>query len=302
VRRPPSACQRRRLDAAATHTLLIAATCVFAFPLLWTLATSFKPPAEYYRMPPTILPVHPTVLHYVETFVPGSVDVRHIDPQFQVEEEAGQSDPILPTIVNSVVDTGASVAIATVVSLLGAYAISRFRFRGGRDLAIWILSTRMVPPIVAVIPLFILIRDLGLLDTQVGLIIPYVMMNIPLILWILKGFIDDIPVELEEAAKIDGAGYLRVFWHVTLPLIRGGIAAAALLAVFFTWGEFLFAVSLTIHDGHTLPVALSTFQMDRGILWGPMCAAAVVTLLPLLVCALFLQRYLISGQTLGAVR
>jgi multiple sugar transport system permease protein len=221
---------------------------------------------------------------------------------YWVEESAGRVESVTPQIVNSLIITLGSVILALAVGAPAAYSVSRYRFRGSKDLSFWVLSTRMMPPIVTAIPLYWLMRSVNLAGTHLGLIMVYVMINLPFVVWMMKGFFDDIPIEIEEAARIDGCGSVALFLRVILPLAIGGIVATALFCVFLSWNEFLFAVILTDTKSQTLPVALSLFRQDRGILWGQMSAVIVVATLPILLITLFLQQQVVRGLTAGAVK
>jgi multiple sugar transport system permease protein len=285
-----------------TYLILIVISLFFFFPLLWTFGTSMKPPSEYYSTPPTILPRDPTIVHYIEAFIPWQLERMEETRRYWVEEAAGRAHPITPSIKNSLIVTFLSVILSLLIGIPSSYALSRYKFRGSDNIAFWILSVRMLPPIVAAIPIFLIVNSLGLVDTYPGLIIPYIMLNLPFVVWMMKGFISDIPIEIEEAAQIDGCSRFSSFLRVTLPLCIGGIVATALFCVFITWNEFLFAVILTRTNVQTLTVNLSTFRLDRGILWGMMSATITVAVLPLLFLTFFFQKQLVKGLTAGAIK
>lgn len=293
---------RKHLDFLLTHIALIIVTVLFLFPLYWTITTSFKPPNEYYRMPPSLWPERPTVYHYYEAFIPWVLEHMEVAKKYWVEEAAGRANPITPQLGNSIIVTLISLLLSLLIGSPTAYSLSRYKFRGSENIALWILSTRMIPPIVAVIPIFFLINKLKLIDTRLGLIIPYVMINLPFVVWMMKGFFDDIPIEIEEAAKTDGCSGIQTFLRVTLPLAINGLVATALFCVFITWNEFMFALILTRTNAQTLPVVLSRFRLDRGILWGMMSSSVVVAILPLIILTFFLQRQLVRGFTAGSLK
>jgi len=293
---------RRFLDAAGSHLLLLIIAGAFAFPTFWILMTSFKTPREYYAMPPAFLPAQFQIFHYKEAFAPWTVDPTEMASNYWVEESAGRVESVTPQIYNSLIITFGSVILSLGVAAPAAYALSRFRFRGSKDLSFWVLSTRMMPPIVTAIPIYWMMRSIDLAGKHIGLIMVYVMINLPFAVWMMKGFFDDIPIEIEEAARIDGCGVLALFRRIILPLAIGGIVATSLFCVFLSWNEFMFAVILTDSSSQTLPVALSLFRQDRGILWGQMSAVIVVATLPILLITLFLQRQVVKGLTAGAVK
>ena len=292
----------RLLDFITHHFILLTIVCLFAFPTFWVFMTSFKTPLEYYSMPPAFLPAQFQIFHYKEAFAPWTVNPTELATNYWVEESAGRVESVTPQIYNSLIITFGSVILSLLVGGPAAYALSRYRFRGSKNLSFWVLSTRMMPPIVTAIPIYWMMRSVGLYGTHIGLSMVYVMINLPFVVWMMKGFFDDIPVEIEEASRIDGCGAFDLFWRIIIPLAKGGIVATALFCVFITWNEFLFAVILTDSSSQTLPVALSLFRQDRGILWGQMSAVIVVATLPILLITLFLQRQVVKGLTAGAVK
>lgn len=293
---------KRNVSFVSTHLLLLFIVCLFAFPTFWVFMTSFKTPREYYSMPPAFLPAQFQIFHYKGAFAPWTVDPTEMATNYWVEESAGRVESVTPQIINSLIITAGSVFLSLAVGSPAAYALSRFRFRGSKDLSLWVLSTRMMPPIVIAIPIYWMMRSVGLSGTHLGLMAVYVMINIPFVVWMMKGFFDDIPIAIEEAARIDGAGPLQLTFKIILPMVIGGLVATSLFCVFLSWNEFLFAVILTDSSSQTLPVALSLFRQDRGILWGQMSAVIVVATLPILVITLFLQQQVVRGLTAGAVK
>jgi multiple sugar transport system permease protein len=298
---------KKIFNISAVQAGLIITAIFFSFPMFWVFMTSFKAPLEYYRMPPKIFPSGIPIIHYQEAFAPWTIDIEvgsaeEKKERWFAEEVSGRAEPVTPQIINSLIITAGSIILSLLVGTPAAYALSRFRFAGSKDMSLWVLSTRMMPPIVMAIPIFWLLRSINLLGTHLGLIFVYVMVNLPFVVWMMKGFFDGIPKEIEESALIDGAGHLQAFFRVVLPLALPGIVATALFGVFLTWNEFLFAVILTDRDCQTLPVALSSFRQERGILWGQMSATIVVATLPILFITLFLQKHIVKGLTAGAIK
>lgn len=276
-------------------------TLFFVFPLLWTISTSLKPPNEYYSNPPNLIPKNPTIYHYHESFFPQFIDLNYTKKQaFWVEEAAGKANPVTPALLNSLIVTFGTTIITLILSIPAAFALSRYSFKGGKDMAFFLLSTRMVPPVVMVIPFFFILNYADLVDTKTGLIIMYVMINAPICIWILKGVFDGIPKEVEYAAMVDGCNFFQLFFKIIIPLSIGGIITAGLFCVFFTWTEFLFSLIMTRKDAVTLPVALSSFKLDRGLLWGMMSSTIVVATLPIISIIYVLQRKIITGILTGA--
>ena len=206
-------------------------------------------------------------------------------------------------LVNSVIISVGSSILAVMIGSLAAYALGRFRFKGNRDIAFWILTTRMAPAVAVIIPMFIMYRSFfHLYNTYTGMILVYLVFNLPFAVWMLRGFFAEIPTEIEEAAFVDGCSRLAAFWHVILPLVAPGMAASTIFCVIMSWNEFLFALILTADKTKTLPVAATTFVGSMGVQWGELCASGTVIMIPLLVFALLMQRHLVRGLTLGAVK
>ncbi len=294
---------KKVLGTIGLHVLIAAISLAFAFPLLWMFMTSFKTPREYYNMPPKFLPDQFVIFHYKEAFAPWTIDPTELsEATYYIEESAGRVESVVPNIGNSLIIITGSVGLALLVGIWGAYALSRFTFRGGENMGIWILSTRMMPPIVIAIPLFWVMRRIHLTGTHLGLIMIYVMIQLPFVMWMMKGFFDEIPRSIEESVFVDGGTRLTVMFKVVIPLAIPGIVATALFCIFLTWTEFLFASIFTNSSSATLPVVLSWFRQDRGILWGQMSAVMVVSLLPLMAITMVLQRKMIRGLTAGAIR
>ena len=252
-------------------------------PLIWMVTTSFKPAGYAQAIPPRwIFP--PTLDHY------------------RVVLSGEAASPFAPLLVHSALVAVTATLLTLIVGLPAAYALARIRFRGRQGLAMWILSTIMFPPVVAVIPIFILVGKLGLLDTYPMLIIPYTAFNLPIVIWTLRSSIRQIPEEIEEAAFIDGASRLKSLTQIILPLAAPGIATAAILSMLLCWNEFLFAVTLTRSFVKTAPVGINEFTGMFGTEWGNLTAAASTIVAPVVVMALVLRRHLIEGLTLGAVK
>lgn len=280
--------RRRSLDlslavgARLAIWLIILASMV---PIYWMVTTSFKDPDTALQIPPQVIGFSPTLDNYVN-LLGGQTTARGFGS----------------LLVNSVIIAVSSTALALVLGLPAAYALARMRFRGKRRLAMWILSTTMFPPIVAVIPVFLIAGGAGFTDTYPVLIIPYAAFNLPLVIWMLRSAIRQIPVEIEESALVDGASRLAILRTMVLPLAAPGIAAAAVLSIFLSWNEFLFALTLTRSQARTAPVGINEFTTMFGTEWGNLSAGATLVVAPILVMALLLGRRLVSGLTFGAVK
>ena len=259
------------------------AVAVALVPLLWMMITSIKPAGYAQAIPPKWI-FSPTLEHY------------------QVVLSGAAASPFAPLLAHSAIVAVAATLLTLLVGLPAAYALARIRFRGRQGLAMWILSTIMFPPVVAVIPIFILVGKLGLLDTYPMLIIPYTAFNLPIVIWTLRSSIRQIPEEIEEAAFMDGASRLQTITKIILPLAAPGLATAAILSMLLCWNEFLFAVTLTRSLVKTAPVGINEFTGMFGTEWGNLTAAATTIVAPVVVMALVLRRHLIEGLTMGAVK
>jgi multiple sugar transport system permease protein len=260
------------------YAVLLGALLVFVLPVVWIALTSFKSQREVFSYPPV--------------FVPAQIDLRHY---VAVLNGAGGQ-----ALRDSFIVAGSNALLSLATGVPAAYGISRWRI-GGQHFAMWILSIRMFPPVVSAIPLFLLFRDLQLLDTHWGLIIAYVTLNVPFVVWFMKTFFDDLPRDLEEAALVDGANRWQAFIRVVIPLSVPAIISAGLLAFVYAWNEFLLALFLTRSAVRTLPIALSSLVGGHEILWGQIGALAVMAIIPVVFLVVVLQRYVVRGLSLGAV-
>jgi multiple sugar transport system permease protein len=253
---------------------------IVIFPVLMLFLTSIKSQVDAFRYPPKWV-FKPVLSNYREIF---------------------SNWPFERYLVNSLLVASSSTLLAVVVGSMAAYSLARFRAKRSKDLAFWILSIRMTPPIAAIIPIFILLRNLGLLDTRLGLFITYSTLNLPFAVWLLRGFFMEIPVEIEESAMVDGCSRYRLFWQICLPLIAPGLATTAIFCFIFSWNEFLFALILTATKAQTMPVAVTGFIRETGIMWGHMAAAGIVIMLPMVLFTIALQKNLVRGLTMGAIK
>jgi multiple sugar transport system permease protein/sorbitol/mannitol transport system permease protein len=275
----------RPLATIITRLVLWSALATILFPLFWVLLTSFKPPEISQALPP-VWDFTPTLQNYRDVLTGNTY--------------TSQAFGVL--IVHSVIVTLASTLLGLAVAVPAAYALARIRFMGKHAAANWILSTIMFPPIVSVIPVFIFASRLGLTDTWPVLVIPYAAFGLPMMIWMLRSSIKQIPFEIEEAAMIDGASQADILRHIVLPLLTPGIVSASLLAGMMSWNEFLFALTLTRSAVKTAPVGISEFTNMYGTQWGTLTAAATVTVAPVLVITLVLRRRVVEGLTFGAVK
>jgi multiple sugar transport system permease protein len=206
--------------------------------------------------------------------------------------------------MNTLIVSLMSTAIALIVGTLAAYGLARFKFKGSRSIAFYILSALFAPPAAYVIPIFLLMKSIGLLDTQLGLALIYLTFNIPFTTWLMRGIIKEVPIEIEEAAMIDGCSRIGVLGKITLPLMKTGLAAAAIFDLVISWNEYLFASVLTATKSTTLPVTMAAFASSsvKPVYWGYVASSAVLIMLPMIVFAFFAQRYIVRGFALGAVK
>lgn len=276
----------RRLAIAryARYALLVVAVVVALLPVYWMATISLKSEVDQFASPPRWLIFTPTAVHYIDAFVSRSFG-RYL----------------VTSVLVSVLSTACAVTLGT----LAAYGLARFRLPAKMDsrLSLWILSTRMFPPIVTAVPLFLMMRDLRLLNSAASLVIVYTAFNLPFVVWMMRGFFQELPRELEEAAMVDGDTRLGALFRIVLPLAAPGLAATSVFCLIMSWNEFLLALVLTQTDAAmTLPVGIAGRVTQYEIEWGVMSAAGVVAMLPILVFAMAVQRYLVRGLSLGAIK
>jgi multiple sugar transport system permease protein len=263
----------------AERALLVLVSVIVLFPIAWMFLTAFKSPRDAYSLS---LNFTPTLNNFVTVF----------------------SDPwnLQHMVLNSVIVASVTVLIAVPCASLAAYSFSRFRVKGRKFLFFLVLSTQFIPAVVIVLPFFLMFRQLGLLDTRIALIIVNLAIVTPFVIWMIKGYIDAIPTDSEEAAMIDGASRLRVIRDIVLPVAAPGILTSSIFCFILTWNEFLFSLILTRRDAVTLPVGLVNFRTERGDLWELMSAAGVMITVPIFIMALLIQKHFTRGMTAGAVK
>jgi len=269
----------RRIGHYLRYLAIGVALVTFLFPVYWVILTSFKPPAQIMSSSPVFF-FRPTV----ETYV------RLLTSDFP------------RSFFASLIVSLSSVFLSLLLGTPAAYGLARFRFRGRENLEFWILSVRMAPPFGFVVAYYLIMRNLHLLDTHWALIITYVVFNLPLIIWLLISFFQDVPKDIEEAALIDGCTEWGAFLRVVLPAVAPGIAAAAVLGFVYSWQEFLYAFVLAGSRTRTIPVTIASGIGFYGIEWDKMCAISTLSMIPMFLFALLAQKYLVRGLTLGAVK
>ena len=264
--------------AAVGTTVMVAAILL---PLYWAVVSSFTPESRLFAAP---------------SLVPDVLVLDHYRALF------GERDFWTP-VRNSLIVAGATTVLAVALGALSAYALARLRFRGKTPLLAFVLAVSMFPQISIVSPLYLLLRELRLINTYPGLVLPYLTFAMPLTIWLLVGFFRQLPPELEEAALIDGAGRLRTLWEIILPLAWPGLATTAILTFLYCWNEFLFALSFTLGpEMQTVPVAIALFRGQYQVPWGQILAASVVATAPVALLVLVAQRRIVAGLTAGAVK
>jgi multiple sugar transport system permease protein len=261
------------------HTILLAYLLFTIIPIAWFLTASIEPPSAI-QSPNPFASFTPTLQNYIDVFAKLN---------------------LMRFILNSLIICSVATLISISAGVPAAYGFARLKTKGMERLSLWILSNRMLPPIAVVIPLYLLLGQLGLLDTQIGLIIIYSAFNLPYVVWTMISFFEEIPIELDEAAALDGSSLLGILWRIMVPIATPGIIATGIFAFILCWSEFLFAVIFTSSTAQTLPVAIASFVTDRGIEWGKMSAAGSVLIVPLTVLFYSIQRFLIRGLSFGAV-
>jgi len=249
-------------------------------PLYWTVITSIKPVDDYMAIPPVWFPEQPTLVHYTAAM-------------FTYRGLAGLTN-------SAVVSTVATILSVFLGTLMG-YSFARFN-TGGQHLSFWVLSQRFLPPVAVVLPVFLLYRNVGFNDTRFGLVLIYTVTSLPLSAWMMFAYFRQMPAELEEAALVDGYGRWGALWRVALPLALPGIIAAAVFAFIFCWTEFFFALILTSRTAFTLPTIFRGFLGFQASSYGEASALAIVSLVPSIMLGMLVQRHLVRGLTLGAVR
>lgn len=290
--------RRGILPLAATHAALVAWGVITVFPIAWIVLSSVKAPQDVFATPPRW--VFSPTLHNYEVLLGTKLGD-------EFEGVTGANVAVVASrfpqyLLNSVVVSGASTLAALILGVPAAYGFARLRFRGRSSLLIGVFLTRAVPPIVLVIPFYLLMRVVGLADTLTGLILVYTTFTIPFVIWMMRAYILRLPVDLEEAARIDGCSLYGAFWRIVMPLAMPGIVASTIFAFLLAWNEFLFAIVLTGEASKTASAAVIGFLTDKAILWGRLFAGGTLILLPAVVVAILVQRHLVRGATMGALK
>lgn len=273
---------KKELKTVGVYILYLAVILIFLIPIYWVVITSFKQPDDMFAYPPEWIVTNGTLDHYKQVL-------------FQT---------LMPLAFrNSLIISVTTVIIAGFLSVLAAYGFSRYRFKANQPLMVLLLVTKMLPASVLIVPLYVMMNNMRMLDTFQGIIAVYVSINIPFSVWIMKSFYDSIPKELDEAALIDGCSTFKTFTKILLPLTRPGIVATSVITFFTCWNEFTIALTLTSSSKvQPMSIALYTFMTEQGVQWGPItCAASIAIFIPAVLFIIF-QKSFISGMTSGAVK
>jgi ABC-type glycerol-3-phosphate transport system permease component len=283
-----SARSRRRARKIALNGAGVLVVLLTLFPILWMVSTAFKPAREIFSLTPHPLPAHPTLGNFRAVLSGGAAG-------------AGLSFWIF--FRNSMLVTVSAVLLSSAVSLFAAVAVARFRFRFRASYLIMLLVVQMIPMNALVIPLFLDYRGLNLLDSLTGLILIYAAIALPISIWLLRNFVATVPRELEEAAAIDGAGPLRIFWRILFPLVAPGLVATSTFSFIAAWNEFVYALTfLQTQGNYTLPIYVTYFYGKGAANWGPIMAASTLYTIPPIVFFLIIQRRMVGGLVAGAVK
>ena len=275
----PPLLRRPGVALAARYGAATALTIFFIFPVYWLFIMSFKTPDEIFHFPPVWYPKSIQFANYAVLFKDGDAD----------------------TVWNSLVLSGASTIIAMFLGTLCAYGLVRFK-TGGENLAVWIISQRMMPPIAIVFPIFLLYVWFGWVDSYQGLIVLYTAFSLPYVIWMMRGYIEDVPLELEESALVDGCSRWQVLWRVMLPMARSGLFATAVFTFVFAWNDFLFALVLTRTEVITYTVQVTHYFGGQSNFWAKISAMSVLGTLPVFFTVATLQRFLVRGISMGAIK
>ena len=270
----------RGLRSGLAFSLYVLMILVWAFPVIWVILTSLKSRAEIFTLPPTIF-FRPTTVHYIEALF---------------------DQDILSSIINSLLVASGATLLTLIVAVPAGYAFSRIRFPFRDQLSFFALLAQMAPPIGLIIPCFLILSRLSMLDTYTGLITVHMTLTVPFSIWLMITYFQDLPPSLEEAAMVDGVSPFKTFLKVVLPNVWGGVGVTAIFAFIESWNEFLYAVVLTGSNTKTAPVAIFGFLAAEESRWGPFTATGVMIMAPVIVVALIAQRHIVKGMTMGATK
>ncbi|HKI47836.1 MAG TPA: carbohydrate ABC transporter permease [Desulfobacteria bacterium] len=273
---------RSKIRGLLKELAILFLVLMFIFPLYWLVLTTIKLPVDSFKFPPEYFPHRITLKAY---------------------PHAWTMQPTGAYYRNTVIASSLSAILGLLLGIPAAYGAARFRFKGKDDIMFFILSTRFLPPVTAIIPIYMAFKFVGLLNNLAALVILYAGFNLPIIVWVLKSYFEEIPASMEESYMLDGHSRLKAFFRITLPLSLPGIVAVSVLSVTLSWGEFLFALILTFtKSAKTLPVGAAEFTGDIGVLWQEITVYGFLALIPMIIFILVVQKQLVRGLTMGALK
>jgi multiple sugar transport system permease protein len=270
---------RKSIVQALRYVIAVVALVFFLFPIVWIVLTAFKTPNEFLTTPPVWIPRSPSLVYF-----------KH------VAETGG-----FKALLNSFIISVSATLLALLVGSLAGYGLARYKV-GGDNLPFYILSQRFMPPAAVIFPFLLFFKTLKWMDTYQALILVYLTFNLPYAVWMMRGFFQEIPREIEESALVDGCSPLGTFWRIALPLVTPGLVATGVFCFIFSWAEFFFAVTLTRSNAVTLSVYVVNFFGKMMVQWGEVGATSIIAMAPLFLLSIIVQRYLVRGLTLGAVK
>lgn len=271
---------KKQMTLTFIYAFLIIYIFITLLPYAWLIITSFKTRVDAFSMPPKWI----------------------FDPTFSNYKEAFLEKGFLTNLRNSLIVTSVSTSLALLIGLPSAYAFSRFKVKGEKALMYYLLGTRFTPVVALALPLYLVMAKVGLLNSYVGIVIAHITFNLPFVVWMMRGFFDMIPKEIDEAAKVDGCSWFYIFTRMALPLSKSGLAATAVFCAVNSWNEFFMALILTGRATATMPVAIPGLLTPQGTIWGQIAAVGTVISVPVLIFAIIVQKNMVKGMTMGAVK
>ncbi|MGI6070079.1 MAG: carbohydrate ABC transporter permease [Blautia sp.] len=272
--------RKKNIRSAIIYIVLVLFLLFTLLPYLWLVLTSFKTKLDAFSIPPKLF-FKATFSNYKEAFITGGM---------------------LDKLKNSLIVMLSTVTAGLMIGLPSAFAFSRFHTKGNKLLLNYLLGTRFTPFVVLALPLYLIMSKFGLLNSYLGIIVAHISFNLPFVVWMMKGFFDAVPKEIDEAARIEGYSWFRVFLSIDIPLAKSGLAATSVFCAINSWNEFLMALILTGRRTETMPVAIPGMLTPQGTLWGQIAAVGTVITIPVLIFAILVQKYMVTGMTMGAVK
>lgn len=272
--------KKRGIQTTVIYILLVLFLLLTLLPYFWLILTSFKTKLDAFAIPPKVF-FKATFQNYYDVFI---------------------TKGMLTNLKNSLIVMIATVVIGLILGLPSAFAFSRFPMKSDKILLNYLLGTRFTPFVVLALPLYLIMSKVGLLNSYVGIVVAHVAFNLPFVVWMMKGFFDAVPKEIDEAARVEGYSWLRVFLSIDIPLAKSGLAATSVFCAINSWNEFLMALILTGRNTVTMPVAIPGLLTPQGTLWGQVAAVGTVITIPVMIFAIMVQKHMVAGMTMGAVK